>query len=478
MSAAPAIEALELVLPETQLHVQGTNEFNKLNTSYLSALEGEITPAAILRPRTVEDVSTFLKTIKPFVTSGQTAFAIRGAGQQPLPGCANIQDGITLDLALLTGVELDLDTGIVSIGAGERWGVVYEKLSNHGLGVTGSRSAKGGIGGLALAGGLSFFSTREGFICDNVVAYEVVLASGEVVKCSADANPDLYKSLRGGGNNFGIVVRYHMRTFEQGAFWGGSLFYHPPSFPNQVDALVQHLNGAHFETHIMISLFFAAQFGAVFGLNQVYYTRDVESPPVLDPFVKVQPQLDQYNSVRRINLCDAANEQASMAADGIRVAYANTTVKADAATLKAAAERFTASLDLVKGCKGVVFSLTFQPYPVSLLEKCVSAGGNVTGLSPASGPLVSVLVLMNWVDKGDDKTMLGAARSLLEAIDEDAAARDQAVPFKYLNYALDFQDPSGSYGAENKRLLQEVSKRYDPDGVFQQGVPGGFKLFA
>lgn len=77
----------------------------------------------------------------------------------------------------------------------------------------------------------------------------------------------------------------------------------------------------------------------------------------------------------------------------------NTTVKADAATLKMAADKFTASLDLVKDCKGVVFSLTFQPYPVSLLEKCLLAGGNITGLTPADGPLVSVLVLMNWENK-------------------------------------------------------------------------------
>ncbi|KAI1822651.1 FAD-binding domain-containing protein [Xylaria intraflava] len=477
MPATAAVEALKEVLPADQLLVQGTDEFNKLNASYLSALEGDITPVAIVLVKTADDVSAFLKTIKPFITSRQTAFAIRGAGQQPLPGCANIQGGITLDLSLLTGIDLDPSTGIVSIGAGERWGAVYEKLSHHGLGVTGSRSANGGIGGLALAGGLSFFSTREGFICDNVVAYDIVLASGEVVKCNSDENPDLFKSLRGGGNNFGIVTRYHMRTFEQGEFWGGSVFYYPSSFPDQVDALVHHLNDAQVETHIMISLFFAAQFGSALGLNQAYYTRKVENPPILDPFVKVQPQLDQLNSVRMINLKDAAVEQASMSANGKRVAYANTTVKADAATLKAAAEKFTASLDLVKGCDGVVFSLTFQPYPTSLLEKCLSAGGNVTGLTPDSGPLVSVLVLMNWDNKDDDKVVLETARSVLDAIDEDAAARGQAVPYKYLNYAFDFQDPIGSYGAKNKLLLQAVSERFDPEGVFQKGVPGGFKLF-
>lgn len=169
-----------------------------------------------------------------------------------------------------------------------------------------------------LLGGLSFFSSRDGLICDNVVSYEIVLASGEVVKCSADDHQDLWKALRGGGNNFGIVTRYSMRTFKQGPFWGGSVFYYPASFPGQIDALVQQLHNSEAETHIMISLFFAAQFGQPMGLNQLYYTREVESPPVLDPFAKVQPQLDQLNSMRMINLKDAAAEQAAMAMEGVR----------------------------------------------------------------------------------------------------------------------------------------------------------------
>lgn len=172
-----------------------------------------------------------------------------------------------------------------------------------------------------ILGGLSFFSSREGLICDNVINYEVVLASGEVVSCNANDHQDLWKALRGGGNNFGIVTRYDMRTFKQGPFWGGSVFYYPGSFPSQIDALVQQLQNPEAETHIMISLFFAAQFGQPMGLNQLYYPRKVESPPVLDPFVKVQPQLDQLNSMRMVNLKDAAAEQAAMAMEGIRYVY-------------------------------------------------------------------------------------------------------------------------------------------------------------
>lgn len=47
----------------------------------------------------------------------------------------------------------------------------------------------------------------------------------------------------------------------------------------------------------------------------------------------------------------------------------------------------------------------------------------------------------------------------------------------YLNYAERDQDPIGSYGSENVGKLQAASKKYDPTGLFQTNVPGGFKLF-
>lgn len=50
------------------------------------------------------------------------------------------------------------------------------------------------------------------------------------------------------------------------------------------------------------------------------------------------------------------------------------------------------------------------------------------------------------------------------------------VPFQYLNYAAPFQDPLANYGDMSHHMLREVSKKYDPDQVFQRLVPGGFKL--
>jgi FAD/FMN-containing dehydrogenase len=139
-SIAAAIKALQAKFPAPQILLRGTDEFTNRNKSYLSTLESDLTPAAIFQPKSTEEVSQFLQTVTPI----KGPFAIRDAGQQPLPGCANIQDGITLDLGLLTGVEVK-DNGTVSVGAGARWGSVYEALDGKGLGVTGLRSSKGGI---------------------------------------------------------------------------------------------------------------------------------------------------------------------------------------------------------------------------------------------------------------------------------------------------------------------------------------------
>jgi FAD/FMN-containing dehydrogenase len=129
----------------------------------------EYTPVAVFRPQSGDDVSSFFSIVRKH----NVQFAIRGGGQQPLEACSNIDDGITLDLTTLDSIEAKPNDHMVSVGAGAKWAAIYEKVESAGLGVGGSRSGKGGVGGLALSGGLSFFSTREGFISDNVVNSQV-----------------------------------------------------------------------------------------------------------------------------------------------------------------------------------------------------------------------------------------------------------------------------------------------------------------
>ncbi|KFA71337.1 hypothetical protein S40288_09117 [Stachybotrys chartarum IBT 40288] len=282
------------------------------------------------------------------------------------------------------------------------------------------------------------FSSREGFITDNVIEFEIVLSSGDIVVANSDTNTDLFIALRGGGNNYGIVTRYVFRTFKQGPFWGGYVYYFPSSFPGQIEAYVNELKkpDASKETHITISAGFSSQFAQmdVLCLNQIYGLEEEGSPALLQPF-------------------------------------------ADVATLTAAYESYVASLGPLKSMNGLTTSLTLQGYPVSLLQKTTERGGNSLGIDATEGPLMSILILTFWQDKGDDAKIQATFKGVIEDIDRDAAQRGTSSSYKYMNYAAPFQDPIGSYGEKKKAQLQAVSKKFDPEGLFQKGCPGGWKLF-
>jgi FAD/FMN-containing dehydrogenase len=151
-STDSAVHVLQAAAPTGKLHVKGSPEYETLNNAYMSGLESDLRPVAIFQPASVAEVVTFVEAVKPF--AGQLNCAIRGAGQQPLPGCANVNEGITLDLSLLNSITLTKGNSVVQLGAGVRWGDVYKQLDPLGISVTGSRSALGGVGGLALAGKL------------------------------------------------------------------------------------------------------------------------------------------------------------------------------------------------------------------------------------------------------------------------------------------------------------------------------------
>lgn len=157
-------------------------------------------------------------------------------------------------------------------------------------------------------------------MCDSVVNYEVVLASGEIVNANADSHPDLWIALRGGGNNFGIVTRFDLAVFEQGQMWGGKLFYFQPSFPGQIESLVDYLHepNADVNVHICLSLGYAAALGDILCMNDIFCTRP-EKPKALETFADVQPQIDQMRSLRVDNLKAFTDEAFAGAASNRQV---------------------------------------------------------------------------------------------------------------------------------------------------------------
>lgn len=98
------------------------------------------------------------------------------------------------------------------------------------------------------------------------------------------------------------------------------------------------------------------------------------------------------------------------------------------------------------------------------------------GLDGSRGTVSWISQSLCWSNAGDEGRVKQAQRNAKEAYMSWAAARGLADRFLYLNDADEFQDVFASYGSENVRFLQKVKKVYDPEGVFEKLMPGGYKV--
>jgi FAD/FMN-containing dehydrogenase len=144
-------------------------------------------------------------------------------GGHGVTGSAVADDAVCLDLRGMRGIEVDPVARVVRVETGCTWGELDAATQQHGLAVTGGRVPSTGVAGLALGSGSGWLERSLGYTCDNLLAAEVVTASGEVVTASAEANP----GLRGGGGNFGVVTEMTFRLHPVGPLLLAGMLLHP-----------------------------------------------------------------------------------------------------------------------------------------------------------------------------------------------------------------------------------------------------------
>ena len=150
---------------------------------------------------------------------------------------------------------------------------------------------------------------------------EVVLADGSIINANARENSDLFRALKGGSGNFGIVTRFDLQTFPQADFWGGFLSYPSSTVPEQLIAFAGFMDQAKSDPHatLICALGYVGAYDTVMVSNGLHYTKPVENPPILLPFTKIQPQLQ--NSMRISNNYDFMSEIESKQAQGSRCVH-------------------------------------------------------------------------------------------------------------------------------------------------------------
>jgi len=208
------------------------------------------------------------------------------------------------------------------------------------------------------------------------------------------------------------------------------------------------------------------------------YTKPQAYPPVFKPFTDL-PQT--FNTMRISNLTDFTVELSATNPAGSRNLFATGTFKNNAQTMQSYFDLANSTIQAggltgLKSVAGLVLSLTFQALPQTIISKATQNGGNSLGLDSSDGDLVNVLLTIQYKLATDDAKVNEAAQDLFTKAEAASKTAGTYNPYLYLNYAAKWQKPINGYGAQSVANLKAVSTKYDPGKLFQNQVPGGFKL--
>ncbi len=168
-------------------------------------------PRLIVRCASVADVVAAVRTAREC----DLEIGVRCGGHN-IAGLSVPQDGLMIDLRPMGAVRVDPRRRRAFVEGGALLGALDRAAQRYGLATTAGNVSHTGAGGLTLGGGMGWLARQYGLACDNVVAYTIVTADGDVLRVTADEHPDLFWGLRGGGGNFGIVTEFEFRLHPVG----------------------------------------------------------------------------------------------------------------------------------------------------------------------------------------------------------------------------------------------------------------------
>lgn len=138
-----------------------------------------------------------------------------------LPGAS--EGGVLISTRRMDSVRIDVEARTVTVGAGVRWGQVVAAAAAHGLApLNGSAPGVGAVS-YTLGGGLGLLAREFGYAADHVRWLDVVTADGRLRHVTAEAEPELFWGLLGGGANLGVVTALEIGLVPVERVYGGAI---------------------------------------------------------------------------------------------------------------------------------------------------------------------------------------------------------------------------------------------------------------
>ncbi len=414
-------------------------------------------PAAVVRPTSAREVA---RVVTLAAESG-SELAVRSGGHS-LAGHSVSDGGIVLDLAELTALDIDLDSGTAWAQTGLTAAAYTAQVGEHGLATGFGDTGSVGIGGITLGGGVGFLVRTHGLTIDNLLAAELVTADGQILEVDDERHPDLFWAIRGGGGNFGVATRFKFRLHELPSIVGGMLLL--PGSPEVIEGLVAAAAAAPEELSMIANIMVAppmpfvpaSAHGQLVVMALLAYAGDDEAGQrAVAPFrALAEPLADMVQPMPYAGLFQGGDE-IEVVEESARSLFCDTV---DATAAKAVVEHLGASTAPMAVAQLRVLGGAMARVPVEATAYAHRHRRMMAGVGCVYEQAADRPVHDAWAD-------------------EFAAALRQGDPGVYVNFLSD-EGPARvreAYPGPTWDRLVEVKRRWDPGNLFRrnQNIPPG-----
>jgi FAD/FMN-containing dehydrogenase len=409
-----------------------------------NALRPERYPAAVLQAESAADVAAAVR----FAGARGWRVSVRSGGHS-WPVWSLRDETLLIDLGRMREIDLDPATGVASVQPAATGRELVPFLAERGLMFQSGHAPDVGLGGYLLQGGAGWNTRGWGWACRQLRAIELVTADGRLLRADADQNQDLLWAARGAGHGFpAIATRFELETrplpgalletsyvlpissFEQAFGW---LLGERSAFARIVEF---GLVGARDAAGDSVIVLFALALGET----------EAEAEAALEPFSRCP--------AAKLAMQSVVAQPTSFEEQYDRIAARNSSAlryAVDSAWIDASDDETVTALRR---------AFVELPTPHSeALWMSLGGGEDLPDMALSLQTDSYLAVFAKWENDREDETShrwLGDLMRELEPIsrgvflgDCDLARRD--APFM---------------SAENRRRLEEIRARRDPDGLF------------
>ncbi len=408
-------------------------------------------PAAVAVPTSADEV---VQVVRAAAAAGLRVVP-QSTGHNAGPLAGRFGGAVLLRLSDFTGVSIDPERRVARVLGATLWQQVAEAAAAHGLAVMHGSSPDVAAAGYTLGGGLSWYARAHGLACNHLVAAEVVLADGSLVRTDAEHHPEVFWALRGGGGNFGVVTALEIRMLPMADVYAGLMLWDAAHAPEVCRAWAAWTHGLAEEVTTSLRLLSLPPLPELpefirgrqlVVIDGAVLADDQRAAELLAPLRALAPELDTFTripvtAVTRIHL-DPEGPTPGVSDHLLLDDFDTATAEAllDAAGPDSGTTLLSAEIRHLGGALG-------RPDP---------AGGALSQLPGTyAGFFVAIAATPELGIQG-----LADARRAVAALEPWSSGR------RFLNFAEEAVDPASAFDADTLARLRKVRAQLDPGGTF------------